>query len=149
MCSSMKRSNIFLTCGGQWGRHAGCLRTTYSGQSCELCGAVAILLAAVHVQTLIKRVSLGCCNRKTNSPEGSDSILVPGAQLPTEPWSGDACWCQEAAEQTDGLWCRRWRQQQCVLPAPSVTDSALLCVLCGSQNKQRLFPYTALTDWFL
>ena len=24
-----------------------------------------------------------------------------------------------------------------------------LCVLCGSQNKQRLFPYTALTDMFL
>jgi len=24
-----------------------------------------------------------------------------------------------------------------------------LCVLCGSQNKQRLFPYTALTDLFL
>jgi len=24
-----------------------------------------------------------------------------------------------------------------------------LCVLCGSQNKQRLFPYTASTDWFL
>ena len=24
-----------------------------------------------------------------------------------------------------------------------------LCVLCGSQNKQRLFHYTALTDWFL
>ena len=24
-----------------------------------------------------------------------------------------------------------------------------LCVLCGSQNKQRLFPYTALTGWFL
>ena len=23
-----------------------------------------------------------------------------------------------------------------------------LCVLCGSQNKQRLFSYTALTDWF-
>ena len=23
------------------------------------------------------------------------------------------------------------------------------CVLCGSPNKQRLFPYTALTDWFL
>jgi hypothetical protein len=21
--------------------------------------------------------------------------------------------------------------------------------LCGSENKQRLFPYTALTDWFL
>ena len=24
-----------------------------------------------------------------------------------------------------------------------------LWVLCGSQNKKRLFPYTALTDWFL
>ena len=24
-----------------------------------------------------------------------------------------------------------------------------ICVLCGSQNKQPLFPYTTLTDWFL
>jgi len=24
-----------------------------------------------------------------------------------------------------------------------------LCVLCGSENKQPLFPYTALTGWFL
>ena len=24
-----------------------------------------------------------------------------------------------------------------------------LCILCGSENKQRLFPYTAITDWFL
>jgi len=24
-----------------------------------------------------------------------------------------------------------------------------LCVLCGSENKQRLFPYTALTHWFV
>ena len=24
-----------------------------------------------------------------------------------------------------------------------------LCVLCGFENKQRLFPYTALADWFL
>jgi hypothetical protein len=23
-----------------------------------------------------------------------------------------------------------------------------LCVLCDSENKQRLFPYTALTGWF-
>ena len=34
-------------------------------------------------------------------------------------------------------------QQFCILP------TLYLCVLCGSQNKQRLFPYTALTDWFL
>jgi len=24
-----------------------------------------------------------------------------------------------------------------------------LCVLCGSQNKQRLFHYTTLTEWFV
>ena len=24
-----------------------------------------------------------------------------------------------------------------------------LCVLCGSENKQRSFPHTALTDWFV
>jgi hypothetical protein len=24
-----------------------------------------------------------------------------------------------------------------------------LCVLYGSENKQRLFPYTTLTDWFV
>jgi len=35
-------------------------------------------------------------------------------------------------------------QQSHVLPT-----QLYLCVLCGSQNKQRLFPYTTLTDWFL
>jgi len=28
------------------------------------------------------------------------------------------------------------------------THTVYLGVLCGSQHKQRLFPYTALTDWF-
>jgi len=35
-------------------------------------------------------------------------------------------------------------QQFHVLP-----HTLYLCVLYGSQNKQRLFLYTALTDWFL
>jgi len=35
-------------------------------------------------------------------------------------------------------------QQFYVLPT-----QLYLCVLCGPQNKQRLFPYTALTDWFV
>jgi len=34
-------------------------------------------------------------------------------------------------------------QNFCVLPPVH------LCVLYGSENKQRLYPYTALTDWFL
>ena len=33
-------------------------------------------------------------------------------------------------------------QQFYVLPTQRIY------VLCGSENKQRLFPYTALTDWF-
>ena len=35
-------------------------------------------------------------------------------------------------------------RQSYVLPTHSY-----LCVLCGSENKRRLFPYTTLTDWFL
>ena len=35
-------------------------------------------------------------------------------------------------------------QQFYVLPT-----QLYLCVLCGSENKQLLFPYAALTDWFL
>ena len=27
--------------------------------------------------------------------------------------------------------------------------SVFMCFFCGSENKQRLFPYTALTDWFV
>jgi hypothetical protein len=42
------------------------------------------------------------------------------------------------------LWTTRYRiQKLCVMP------TQCLCVLCGSQNKQRLFPCTALTVWFL
>jgi len=30
-----------------------------------------------------------------------------------------------------------------------VLPTERIYALCGSENKQRLFPYTALTDWFL
>jgi hypothetical protein len=32
---------------------------------------------------------------------------------------------------------------------PRSAHTVYLCVLCGSKNKQRLFPYTTLTGWFL
>jgi len=32
---------------------------------------------------------------------------------------------------------------------PRSAHTVYLCVLCGSQNKQRLFPYTTLTAWFV
>jgi len=31
---------------------------------------------------------------------------------------------------------------------PRSAHTTYLCVLCAFQNKQRLFPYTASTDWF-
>ena len=30
-----------------------------------------------------------------------------------------------------------------------VLPTECICVLCGSEKKQRLFPYTALSDWFV
>ena len=41
------------------------------------------------------------------------------------------------------MYCQFNIQQFYVLPTHCIY------VLCGSQNKQRLFPYTALTDWFV
>ena len=35
------------------------------------------------------------------------------------------------------------------IPKFFVLPTMHLCVLCGSENKQRLFPYTALADWFV
>jgi hypothetical protein len=37
----------------------------------------------------------------------------------------------------------------CVYCAVRSAHTVYLCVLCGSQNKQRLFDCTELTDWFL
>ena len=36
-----------------------------------------------------------------------------------------------------------------IYPLKSGFYFVLVCVLCGSQNKQSLFSYTTLTDWFL
>ena len=39
----------------------------------------------------------------------------------------------------------QFQNSQIILSA----HTGYLCVLCGSQNKQPLFPYTTLTDWFI
>jgi hypothetical protein len=40
-------------------------------------------------------------------------------------------------------------ETECVYCAVRSAHTVYLCVLCGSENKQRLFHYIALTDWFL
>ena len=62
-------------------------------------------------------------------------------------FSGDVgyVWLYLVAFSTVVTACTAVTQKQNLRSAHTVC----LCVLCGSQNKQRLFPYTALTDWFL
>jgi hypothetical protein len=40
-------------------------------------------------------------------------------------------------------------ETECVYCAVRSVHTVYLCVLCGPENKQRLFHCTALTDWFL
>ena len=54
------------------------------------------------------------------------------------------------------VWIKPLKGQWSLYVPPGLTftnstfcPTVYLCVLCGSENKQRLFPYTALTDWFL
>jgi hypothetical protein len=62
-----------------------------------------------------------------------------------------------ASLQPSGHYMYRQFTAQRSLYVPPVQHSQILhsahtvkyCVLCGSENKQRLFPYAALTDWFL
>ena len=45
--------------------------------------------------------------------------------------------------------CRFKTQQKCTDTLYGKWRTQNAFVLCGSQNKQRLFPYTALIDWFV
>ena len=49
--------------------------------------------------------------------------------------------------ETECVYCAVWTGSLYIILRSAHT--VYLCVLCGSENKQRLFPYTALTDWFL
>jgi len=40
-------------------------------------------------------------------------------------------------------------EMECVYCAVRTGSLYIIQVMCGSENKQRLFPYTALTDWFV
>jgi hypothetical protein len=65
--------------------------------------------------------------------------------------------CQGLVSDTScscAVWGRKWHcghsvYRQFNIRQFSVLRTLYLCVLCGSQNKQRLFPYAALTDWIL
>ena len=49
--------------------------------------------------------------------------------------------------ETECVYCAVWTGSLYIILRSAHT--VYLCVLCGSENKQRLFPYTTLTDRFL
>jgi hypothetical protein len=57
--------------------------------------------------------------------------------------------CLVCITETECVYCAV-RTEQCNVQQFYVLPHTLyLCVLCGSENKRRLFPYTTLTDWFV
>ena len=50
--------------------------------------------------------------------------------------------------ETECIYCVVWTGSLYIM-LHSAPPPVYLCVLCGSENKQQLFSYTALTDWFL
>jgi len=54
--------------------------------------------------------------------------------------------------ETECVYCAVWTGYFYIIRVNLSLRSAhtvYLCVLCGSENKQRLFPYTTLTDWLV
>ena len=97
------------------------LEATRDGGRCALCALVWSVLCWVH-------------DGETVPCRG---LTLTGRDRHTSEWQAAA---------TNSAYCiqRRFGIQQFY-----VRPTLYLCVLCGSENKQRLFPYTALTDWFL
>jgi hypothetical protein len=68
---------------------------------------------------------------------GHITELVRDTQVTSQSWSG-----------THRSHHRAGQEHTCHITV-LVRSRMYLCVLCGSENKQRLFPYTTLTDWFV
>ena len=84
---------------------------------------------------------------------------VPAVVYPPTPQEGK----YEQPHDTKGVMTAFWKSQWSLYVPHSghymyrqfniqqfhVLPTQCIYVLCGSENKQRLFPYTALTDWFV
>ena len=77
--------------------------------------------------------------------------LSPDRSGACEEGLGERLLCDVAYRHCTGalLCCYFIHRQAEQLEILHSAHTVYLCVLCGSENKRRLFPFTALTDWFL
>jgi len=113
-----------------------------------------------------EKVKFGITNMCVNPWEVSSYILYQGTTFKNStfcPHSVFVCFirtCEQTAiislysinwlvfiTETECVYCAVQTGSLCIILLS--VHTVYLCVLCGSENKQRLFPYTALTDWFL
>ena len=106
------------------------VRTMHSGRYyCQIVVQWAILLASLKHRVVVRSKKQSTSPRQTlqHAPTDTQLRILPNPESPVVPIF------------TIGFTVKLIRSAHTVH----------LCVLCGSENKQRLFPYTALTDWFL
>jgi hypothetical protein len=90
---------------------------------------------------------------KNKQTVGTPSILDTQSQLSSKSWASRSFCFLTVLVKPSGHY--MYRTVVTICTASFTFNSArsahtlYLCVSCGSQNKQRLFPYTTLTDWFV
>jgi len=113
-------------CGFESRREHGCL------------SFVSVVCCQVEVSasgcSLVQRIPTECgvseCDRE--------------ASIMRSPWPTSGCCATEGGLVYNTVCTNEYNVQKFF-----VMPTRYLCVLCGSENKQRLFHYTALNGWFL
>ena len=155
-------STVFTICNEQWSRYlphsvhhmyrtvvtiftAQCsLYVPHSGHHMyrimfTICTAQCSLYVPYSVHYMYRTVDTIC----TTSLTFNNSTFCPHSVFMCFVW----IWEQTAIISLYSInWLVCITETECVYCA---VRTGSLCVLCGSENKQRLFPYRALTGWFL
>ena len=118
---------------------------------------------SLHDDSNNKRPSFGCCSLSTlehrTTVKWTENIQMENLEHTVTIFKENSEEQRWVGKNKYEVLCRflNWDLTQWSLYVPPVQHSTILrsahtvylCVLCGSENKQRLCPYTALTDWFL
>jgi len=150
-------SNRYVSCG--------CVGTHFVTWWIQFCGGICCITLLIYLMTQCKLTVYGnwLCGKSFKSPVVAicatnlaltKSVLCPHSVFMCFVWIWEQTgimslysinWLVFITER-ESVYCtvRTGYIEFYVLPT-----QLYLCVLCGSENKQGLCPYTALTDWFL
>jgi hypothetical protein len=101
---------------------------------------IGLMAAAVILLTLYGNSNWNCVHRLWENAEISSSMKI-------RPVGAESFHADGQTDMTKQI--VAFRNLRTRLKFLRSSHPVCLCVLCGSENKQQLFPYTALTDWFL